>query len=578
MHAKFLGYLADQVDALRNKWSISEGQAFMMWYACDALQLDDDAAYEAVSYDGFNDKDIDLFYLDEEHERIVLAQGKFNRKGQYKARKNQLLGLIHSTDWLANIEAVAREGRPELVSAAQDYAEGVLRGYTIEYQYVFAGPPNNDVTAQADLFNASGLDAQPTRHATVVDLDVLRSIHGEAIGVETRIPDAIVSLSQGKYFVQQAAYGRALTATLPAPELCRLHSQYGDALFARNVRLFLGTRAGGVNAAIRDTLASPGDRANFWAYNNGVTVVCDNFKLDDQTHQLTLTNFSVVNGCQTTVLLSKGGSTAADIEVLVRFIAAPPRLIDNVIFYTNSQTPLRGWELRAQDKRQKHLQAEMAKEPNPYFYALRRGEVRTLTKQQRARYARDGQFHSIRYDLLAQYLGAFRGLPYVAYKDKGKLFSGHYEDVFPPNLTVEQALLAWRAGEAADAEVEEALLRAIGEGNELETVILKRGGKLFTVSVMAQILSLRNGPNYVGKVQREVVTSRKTLERLAAYAQVAVVWYVRATRQMVGTEGLQRLPSVLRTQESYPQLRKAIAEDWRVQSIDKPWVKSLPKL
>jgi hypothetical protein len=577
MQADFLAYLAEQVDTLRKKWSISEGQSFMMWYACDALQLDDGPAYEAVSYDGFNDKDIDLFYLDEEHERIVVAQGKFNRKGNYKADKNELLGLIHSTDWLGNIEAMRREGRPELVSAAEDYAEGLLRGYTIEYQYVFVGPSNKDVTATAELFNAAALDEQPARHATVVNLDVLRSIHGEVIGIETRIPDTTISLSQGKYFVQEGSYGRALTATLPASELCRLHFEHGDNLFARNVRLFLGTRAGGVNAGIRNTLQSA-DRANFWAYNNGVTIVCDNFQLNEEDHRLALTNFSVVNGCQSTVLLSKAGLFAGDVDVLVRFIAAPGRLIDNVIFYTNSQTPLRGWELRTQDKRQKHLHAELAKEPNPYYYTLRRGEVRALSKEDRSRYTRDGQFQAVRYDLFAQYLGAFRGLPYVAYKDKGKLFSVHYDKAFPPNLAVEEALLAWRAGEAADEEVKKALQHAIEQADQLETVILKRGGTLFAVSVMAQVLALRNGPNFVGNLKREVVTSKKTLERLATYAQVAVVWYVRATRQMAGPDGLQRLSSILRTQDSYPHLRKAIDEEWRIQSINKAWVAALPKL
>jgi len=108
-------------------------------------------------------------------------------------------------------------------------------------------------------------------------------------------------------------------------------------------------------------------------------------------------------------------------------------------------------------------------------------------------------------------------------------------------------------------------------------MILKRGGTLFSVSVMAQILSLRNGPNYVGNLKREVVTSRRTAERLATYAQVAVVWYVRATRQMAEPDGLQRLSSILRTQDSYPHMRKAIDEQWRVQSIDKAWVDALPK-
>ncbi len=115
MQNDFLTYLANQVDALRTRWSLSEGQAFMMWYALEALELGEDVAYEAVSYDGGNDKDIDLFYLDEQHQRILIAQGKFNRKGDYKAKKKVLLALVHSTDWLGNREAISREGRDDLV-------------------------------------------------------------------------------------------------------------------------------------------------------------------------------------------------------------------------------------------------------------------------------------------------------------------------------------------------------------------------------------------------------------------------------------------------------------------------------
>jgi hypothetical protein len=440
------------------------------------------------------------------------------------------------------------------------------------------GPPNRDVSDQAELFNASVLGEYPGRHATIIDLHVLKSIHDEAIGQETRIPGAVVHLTQGRYFVQEGPYGRALVATLPASELCRLHGEYGDDLFVRNVRLFLGTRAGGVNAGLRDTLDSESERPNFWAYNNGVAIVCDGFSLDGGNHELHLTNFSIVNGCQTTVSLTNAGSAATEAEVLTRFIAAPERMVDNIIFYTNSQTPVRGWELRGQDERQKRLQREMERCPEPWYYTRRRGEIRALSREERARFAGDGKLRAIQHDILGQYLAAFRGLPYVAYKDKGKIFTTHYDAVFPSDLSVEEALLAWRAGEAAGEAVKDALHRAIGNHEELETVILKRGGKLFVVSVMSQILGERNGANYTKHLKRDVVTSKKTLERLGVYAQVAVVWYVRATRQMVGSSGLQQLSSILRTQDSYPQLRKAIEEEWRVQSINRTWVKSLPGL
>src|SRR5438093_1666476 len=577
MSEEFLTHLCDQVEGLQKRWGLAEGPAFLMWYATEALDLPEDVAYEAVSYDGGNDKDVDLFHLDEQHERILIAQGKFNRKGGYKANKNELLGLLHTTDWLGNREALVREGRQELVAAADDYMEGLSRGYSVEYQYVYAGPPHKDTLDQAELFNARALDEHPSSHATVIDLPLLEAIHREAAGEDTRIPEATIKLKREQFFPQEGSYGQAVVATLPAEELCRLRSDHGDELFARNVRLFLGTRIGGVNAGIRDTLSS-GDRTNFWAYNNGVTFVCDSFKLDSDQATLRLSNFSIVNGCQTTVSLGNAASASADAEVLARFIAAPPRLIDSIIFYTNSQTPIRGWELRSQDRLQKRLQSEMTDEPNRYYYALRRGEVRTLNPDERAKFTRDGRFHVIPHDMLAQFLAAFHGLPYVAYKDKGKIFSVHYEAVFPPDLRVEEALLTWRASEAADRVVSEALKRALDQGEELDSVILKRGGKLFTVAVISQMLSLRNGPNFINKLEREVVTSKATLDRLATYANVAVVWYVRATRQMVGEQGLQRLSAVLRTQDTYPQLRKAIDEEWRVQSIDQSWVKSLPQI
>jgi hypothetical protein len=57
-------------------------------------------AFEAVSYDSSNDKDIDGFFVDHEVEWIVVAQLKFNAKGKCKGRKGELLSVIHATDWL----------------------------------------------------------------------------------------------------------------------------------------------------------------------------------------------------------------------------------------------------------------------------------------------------------------------------------------------------------------------------------------------------------------------------------------------------------------------------------------------
>jgi hypothetical protein len=141
-------YLRDQVKKYRKEYSLNEGKAFGLWYAVDSLELEEDEAYEAVSFDGGNDKDIDLFYIDQESERVLIAQLKFNAKGQYKGRKNELLGLIHTTDWLKDSESLERDGRHDLAAAAKDYVDGIGRGFSVEYIYT----EDSAVDTRAEVF------------------------------------------------------------------------------------------------------------------------------------------------------------------------------------------------------------------------------------------------------------------------------------------------------------------------------------------------------------------------------------------------------------------------------------------
>jgi hypothetical protein len=371
----FLRYLGDQVKRYRRAYSLNEGKAFGLWYAVDSLELEEDEAYESVSFDGGNDKDIDLFYVDQEAERVLIAQLKFNAKGQYKGRKNELLALIHTSDWLKDPESLDRDGRPDLAAAAREYIDAIGRGFSVEYIYAYCGPPHKDVDDTARQFNVSEAGNLPSKSCRVVHLDSLIAEHDERINQSTRIGTATLNLTAAKSFQEKGGFGEAFVTTLTGAQLRELYSNYGDRLFDRNVRLFLGARKGGVNAGIRDTIESQNDRPNFWAYNNGVTFVCDSYTVNDNV--LTLQNFSIVNGCQTTVTIANSLPTSVkQVRVLARFIAAPERAIDSIIRYTNSQNPIRLWDLTAQDKLQKKLKRQLAELPQPFLYILRKGETR----------------------------------------------------------------------------------------------------------------------------------------------------------------------------------------------------------
>jgi AIPR protein len=130
----------------------------------------------------------------------------------------------------------------------------------------------------------------PSRSCRVVHLPNLISEHTERIDQATRIGTATLICNPEHFFEEKGGFGKALVTSIDGDQLRKLYLKHEDRLFDRNVRLFLGARKGGVNAGIRDTIDSESERPNFWAYNNGVTFVCDTYFL--KQGKLDLHNFS----------------------------------------------------------------------------------------------------------------------------------------------------------------------------------------------------------------------------------------------------------------------------------------------
>lgn len=119
-----------------------------------------------------------------------------------------------------------------------------------------------------------------------------------------------------------------------------------------------------------------------------------------------------------------------------------------------------------------------------YFYVLRKGETRQLTKSEREKFKRDGRVrrvYAIQHDLNAQYLAAFRELPTMAYKDKGTIFTSFRDQVSLTQLRAEEVVLVWQAGQVASDLVREELERVATDGDEVRRAILKRGGTFLSL-------------------------------------------------------------------------------------------------
>lgn len=152
---------------------------------------------------------------------------------------------------------------------------------------------------------------------------------------------------------------QAFIGVIPAQEYLKLITNDDGGIrrfiFYDNVRDFQNWNA--VNTDIRNTLDSGTERPLFAVLNNGVTVVAK--RIQAVGDEFTISDFQIVNGCQTSyVLHAKADGLGDDVQVPIRLIETTDDLVAGKITRaTNSQTPIDDSELVALTDFQKELES-----------------------------------------------------------------------------------------------------------------------------------------------------------------------------------------------------------------------------
>lgn len=582
----FINQVNTEVDHIAETFSLSVDRAFCVWAAMLSMDMDQDDAFDALSVEGPNEKGMDLFWIDHQNQRVFIAQCKYSESGSHNPKEKDLTNLLSCIDWLASPEALEREGRPELVAAARDYNDAMSHGYFTQLWFIYMGARDENIEKRIRIYNQNPENDKAGRMALHCPIELLESMFEESRGEGLRVEEASFPIT-GQSFEVSGSFGKGLVTSLSASALIGLYDEHGDQLFARNVRGWLGSRKGTVNAAIIDTVSNDLERSNFWAYNNGITIVCDDYELLEDSNEIKIKNFSIVNGCQTTVALAKanGSSIPNDVFLLARIINPPDSIIDSVIRYTNSQNQIRKWDLISQDATQRRLKKEFDSLDQPVYYAIRRGEWASLSTDQRKKYkSEDGVTHTIKHDLLAQYLASYKGNPVTAYKEKGLLFERYYDKTFPVDIRVEEALFIWHVGSKVQDLVREEIkkentrIEQGEEGREKYVLMLKRGGRFFAVAVVGLVANLRNGPDHLRSITEERATSKASTDRIEKYGRISIQWYKQAVDDLLQLTGTD-LSVLIREADFFSRVRDRITNTYETMSVNEDWLKgALPML
>lgn len=132
-----------------------------------------------------------------------------------------------------------------------------------------------------------------------------------------------------------------------------------------NVRYFLGEDKK-INKSIIDSAIDKTKAVNFWAMNNGVTIIGDSIMpLGSQTYNIT--SSQIVNGCQTIhclyIAYQQGKSKLPDgLKVFVKLIRTENETTQtDIISATNSQNSVKSASLKANDDIQRNLETHLKK-------------------------------------------------------------------------------------------------------------------------------------------------------------------------------------------------------------------------
>lgn len=257
-------------------------------------------------------------------------------------------------------------------------------------------------------------------------------------GVAPPIPsiDLPIETSQGPGVVSRYDKASGIESwvfTAKGNYVGELFSRAGVRIFARNVRGFLGNTA--INRAMVATLE---DQPEYFQYfNNGVTIVCDDAERVDSKGSsiLRIANPQIINGQQTTRVLSADRRLGQKATVLVRVIRIPrghdgsadgfEQLVSQIVEATNWQNEIRASDLMSNDRQQIVLERELRK--LGYQYLRKR-----QTKGEARRAAGTGTHFIIKKDEIAQAVAACELDPVVVRSGKEGLFEErYYKTVFP---------------------------------------------------------------------------------------------------------------------------------------------------
>lgn len=334
-----------------------------------------DIAAQSIT-DGYHDLGIDAVYNDTAQKKLILVQSKWRKDG---------LGSISQEEASTFAEGVARvinfdlTGCNAKLSAKQSEITDALRdmNYQIEIVYCHTGNQGmNEYASRAlnSLLNQINED-DSTELLTFTEIklqDIYEYLANGQINESIVLNDVLISNWGSVDAPFKAYYG-----TIQVSAVGEWYNQYGNQLFAKNIRYYKGSTE--VNQGIKEVLKTQPEK--FFYYNNGIKLLCKKitkklpYSTGNNVGLFALEGVSLVNGAQTTGVIGavclENPELIESAKVFVQMIDLGDAENDQAVQITklsNTQNRIDSKDFVALDPQQDRLRMELNLAGIQYLY------------------------------------------------------------------------------------------------------------------------------------------------------------------------------------------------------------------
>ncbi len=367
----------DEVNQIRKtNFKLREEAAFVLWFLRAYLADSETDALSALTGES-NDKNIDAILVDEKSKKVHLVQGKFRQNESHIEKRNDVLGFAQLSAYPWENKTVLQTFYSKMDPLVRGKFEELIHRvgsgkFGLSMYYVTTGRCSKTVIREAKEIVGQAQDAV---EITVIDgSQVLTMFKDYLEGVAPAIPMLSLKISPEGNVQNEGIIHRfdplkeieSWVFSMAAKDVGYMFEKTGIRLFARNIRGFLGITE--INKAMTETIEK--EPENFWYYNNGVTIVCDEVKRETQGGEdcLRVEKPQVINGQQTTRTLHDASPDHGSVLVKVIKIPRHPgddeeydRLVNSIVRATNWQNPIKPSDLVSNDYIQVYIERSLRK-------------------------------------------------------------------------------------------------------------------------------------------------------------------------------------------------------------------------